>query len=367
MQRRSGTMRSGRIWLGVEAAGDIHGILDEARDCNATDVHIMAQSPVYFRIDGELHKFSDEILSASKARSLACGLLSESQIAALDEHLDLDFMCVDSDSERYRVNVGLFNGATGATIRLLPRTPRKLEELKLPNVVEELTHRGKGLVLITGSTSQGKTTTMASMIDAINRHSRKHIITIEDPIEYLHENVLSLVRQREVGRDTKTFASGLRAALRQDPNVLLIGEMRDYDTIETALRAAETGVLVLSTMHITSIEKLMDRLLAYVPPGRETMIRAMASESLQCVIHQELLPTVDGGKRVAAEVMVGTRAVKNQIRSGTDLQLRSSLMAGGSVGMQTMQASLDQLLFEGVITEGVYQSVVRNYVAITTG
>ena len=360
-------MRSGRIWLGVEAAGDIHGILDEARDCNATDVHVMAQSPIYFRIDGELHKYSDEILSASKARSLACGMLSESQVNSLDENLDLDFMCVDSDGERYRVNVGLFNGATGATIRILPRMPRKLEDLKLPVIVEELTHRGKGLVLITGSTSQGKTTTMASMVDAINRHSRKHIITIEDPIEYLHTNEQSLVRQREVGRDTKNFSAGLRAALRQDPDVLLIGEMRDYDTIETALRAAESGVLVLSTMHIVSIEKLMDKLLAFVPHGRENMIRTMASESLLAVVHQELLPTVDGGKRVATEVLVGTRGVKNQIRTGTDLQLRNSIMAGGSVGMQTMQQSLDQLLYEGVISEGVYQNVLRNYTSITTG
>src|SRR5687768_4243629 len=367
MHRRSGTMRSGRLWLGVESAGDIHGVLDEARDCKATDVNIMAQAPIYFRIDGELHKYSDEVLSASMARSLACGLLSESQVASLDENLDIDFMCVDADGQRYRVNVGLFNGATGATIRLLPSEPMLLENLKLPAVVEEMTHRTKGLVLITGSTSQGKTTTMASMVDAINRHSRKHIVTIEDPIEYLHTNNLSLVRQREVGRDTKSFASGLRAALRQDPDVLLIGEMRDYDTIETALRAAETGVLVLSTMHIVSIEKLMDRLLAFVPQGRENMIRAMASESLLAVIHQELLPTVDGGKRVATEVLVATRGVKNQIRTGTDLQLRNSIMAGGSVGMQTMGASLDQLLFEGVISEGVYQNVLKNYVAITTG
>jgi twitching motility protein PilT len=358
-------MRSGRIWLGVESAGDIHGILEEARDCHATDVHIMAQSPVFFRVDGELHKFSDEILSASKARALACGLLSESQIQALDENMDLDFMCVDADQERYRVNVGIFNGATGATIRLLPRTPRKLEDLKLPAIVEEMTHRGKGLILITGSTSQGKTTTMASMVDAINRHSRKHIITIEDPIEYLHVNNQSLVRQREVGRDTKSFAAGLRAALRQDPDVVLIGEMRDYDTIETALRAAETGVLVLSTMHIVSIEKLMDRLLAYVPLGRENMIRIMASESLLTVVHQELLPTIEGGKRVAAEILVATRAVKNQIRTGTDLQLRNSIVIGQSVGMQTMEASLDQLLFEGVITEGVHSNVMKNYVAIS--
>jgi twitching motility protein PilT len=356
-------IRSARLWLGGDAGGNIHELLASARSAGATDVHIMAHSPVLFRIDGDLQPLADEQISASVARHLACALLSEQQVLNLDEHLDIDFMCVGPDQERYRVNVGWFNGCTGATIRLLPNKPRPLAELRLPPVVEEMTRRGKGLILITGSTSQGKTTTMASMVDAINRESRKHIITIEDPIEYVHENVLSLVRQREVGRDTKTFASGLRAALRQDPNVLLIGEMRDYDTIETALRAAETGVLVLSTMHITSIEKLMDRLLAYVPPGRENMIRAMTAESLQCVVHQELLPTVDGGKRVAAEVMVGTRAVKNQIRSGTDLQLRSSLMAGGSVGMVTMTASLESLLAEGAISEGVFENVLKNYVS----
>ena len=358
-------MRSGRIWLGVESAGDIHGILDEARESNATDVHIMAHSAILFRIDGELQPYSDEVLSASLARHLACGLLSQDQVVALDENLDIDFMCVDTDQQRYRVNVGLFNGATGATIRLLPNKPIPLEELKLPWVVEEMTRRGKGLILVTGSTSQGKTTTMASMVDAINRHSRKHIITIEDPIEYVHVNNQSLVRQREVGRDTKTFASGLRAALRQDPDVLLVGEMRDYDTIETALRAAETGVLVLSTLHIVSVEKLMDRLLSFVPHGREPMIRAMTSESLQCVIHQELLPTIDGGKRVACEVLVGTRAVKNQIRTGTDLQLRTTMMSGREVGMTTMSNSLDGLLAEGVITEGVYQNVLKDYTTIT--
>ncbi len=356
-------LRSARIWLGDDAAGDIHVVLEAARAAHATDVHIMAQSPIHFRVDGQLQPFSDDQLTGSQARHLACGLLSEQQIATLDEQLDIDFMCVDQSQQRYRVNVGWFNGATGATIRLLPTSPLRLEDLRLPPVVEEMTHRGKGLILITGSTSQGKTTTMASMVDAINRHSRKHIVTIEDPIEYVHTNIKSLVRQREVGRDTRTFSTGLRAALRQDPDVLLIGEMRDYDTIETALRAAETGVLVLSTMHITSIEKLMDRLLAYVPSGRENMVRTMTAESLLGVIHQELLPTVDGGKRVAAEVLVGTRGVRNQIRGGTDLQLRSSMMAGGTVGMTTMTASLETLLAEGVITEGVYESVLRNYVS----
>ena len=361
LNRRSGTFRSGRIWLGTKDAPEITGILEEARNLKATDVHIMAHSPVYFRLDGQLTAFSPEVLSASAARHLACALLSEPQLASLDETLDLDFMCTDANQRRYRVNVGYFNGAVGATIRLLPNNPMPLEMLGLPDVVEQMTHRTKGLILITGSTSQGKTTTMASMIDAINRHSRKHIITIEDPIEVLQPRGQSLVRQREVGRDTKSFASGLRAALRQDPDVVMIGEMRDAETIETALRAAEVGVLVLSTLHIVSIEKLVDRILTYVPPGRETMIRAMLSEVLQCVIHQELLPTLDGGKRVACEVLVATRAVRATIRSANETMLRASLMSGRDVGMQTMNSSLDALLAESVISEGVYENVVKNY------
>src|SRR6185436_18732968 len=199
MQRRSGNIRSSRIWLGAEVSSNIAVILDEARAQKATDVHIMAGSVVLFRIDGELQPFSDDVMSASTARHLSCALLSEQQVSTLDEELDLDFMCVDAKQQRYRVNVGHFNGATGSTIRLLPSRPIPLDELKLPPIVSDMTHRGKGLILITGSTSQGKTTTMASMVDAINRHSRKHIITIEDPIEYLHNTGKSLVRQREVG------------------------------------------------------------------------------------------------------------------------------------------------------------------------
>lgn len=331
----------------------------------ATDVHVMAHAPVCFRVDGELRPVSDEKLTASMARHLSCALLSERQTASLEEQLDIDFMYIDARQQRYRVNVGFFNGATGATIRILPNAPIPLADLGLPPIVEEVTHRGKGLVLVTGSTSQGKTTTLASMVDAINRRSRKHIVTIEDPIEYLHVNGSSLVRQREVGRDTLTFASGLRAALRQDPDVLLIGEIRDYDTIETALRAAESGVLVLSTMHIVSIEKLMEKVLALVPSGRENMIRTMTAETLQCVVHQELLPTTDGGKRVACEVLVATRAVRNQLRSDTVLQLRSSILSGRDVGMRTMNQSLDALLNEGLITEGQYQDVMKNYASFT--
>ena len=361
MQRRSGILKAGRLWVGGGAEGDIHALLRAARDAGATDVHIMAHTPVHFRVDGALQPVSDEVLTASEARHVACGLLSDRQVATLDEQCDLDFMCADADQHRYRVNVGYFSGTVGAVIRLLPPHPKPLEALHLPAVVETMTHRTKGLILVTGSTSQGKTTTLASMVDAINRHSRLHIITIEDPIEYVHTNKQSVVRQREVGRDTRTFESGLRAALRQDPDVLLIGEMRDFETIETALRAAETGVLVLSTLHIVSIEKLMDRLLSYAPPGREALVRLMTAETLLCVIHQELLSTTDGGKRVAAEVLVGTRAARNLLKSSSEAQLRSALLSGRDVGMVTMSGSLDQLLAEGLITEGMHADVLRNY------
>ena len=361
INRRSGTFRAGRLWLGSGDAPDMALILAEARARKATDVHIMAHAPVNFRVGGELQPLSNEILSASASRHLACALLSESQLAQFDADLDLDFMVTDPNQLRYRVNVGYFNGSAGATIRLLPGKPMPLEELGLPPVVSELADRGKGLILITGSTSQGKTTTMSSLIDAINRRSRKHIITIEDPIEVLHENKQSLIRQREVGRDTKNFASGLRAALRQDPDVMMIGEMRDAETIETALRAAEVGVLVISTLHIVSVEKMIDRLLTHMPPGREQMVRSMVAEVLQAVIHQELLPTVDGGKRVACEVLVATRAVRSHLRAGSDVQLRSAIMSGRDVGMQTMNNALDGLLAQEVISEGIYHDVLKNY------
>ena len=361
MRRATGSRKIGDIWLGLGGEVSLTGLLTLARDLKATDVHILPGSPVYARVDGGLRPLTDEVLSASAARHLSFALLSEKQRASLDEVLDLDLMCIDDAQRRYRLNVSYANGAIGAVIRLLPHLPIPLEELRLPPVVEATTHRGKGLVLITGSTSQGKTTTMASMVDAINRHSRKHIVTIEDPIEYLHPKGQSLVRQREIGRDTHTFASGLRAALRQDPDVVLIGEMRDYETIEIALRAAASGVLVISTLHIVSSERLVDRLLSYAPPGRESLVRTMTSEVLHLVVHQELLPTVSGGKRIAAEVLVGTRAVRNLLKSGGDAQLRSTVMAGRDAGMVTMQASVDALLAEGEISPAVREDVLKNY------
>ena len=205
-------IRASGIWLG-ESGDDINEILRRSREIRATDIHIISGSPVFMRVDGALRPYSDDPLSASMSKHLSYALLSKKQIAKFEERGDLDFMSTDDILQRYRINVSYNNGAVGSVIRLLPNTPLSLESLKLPPAVEEMTHARKGLVLITGSTSQGKTTTMASMIDAINHHSCKHVITIEDPIEYLHVNDRSIVRQREVGRDTETFNSGLRAAL----------------------------------------------------------------------------------------------------------------------------------------------------------
>jgi len=215
--------------------------------------------------------------------------------------------------------------------------------------------------LITGSTSQGKTTTMSGIIDEVNTHHRRHIVTIEDPIEYVHPNKQSIVRQREVGKDTRTFSAGLRAALRQDPDVIAIGEMRDYETIKIALTAAETGVLVLSTLHIISIDKIIERLLSYAPEGGDGHIRELLANSLIGVVHQELLPTVDGGKRVACEVLVVTDAVRNVLRSRGMFHLRNLITTGGRFGMQSMKQSVDAMLDEGVITEEMHESVMKNY------
>ncbi|MBN2560743.1 MAG: PilT/PilU family type 4a pilus ATPase [Phycisphaerae bacterium] len=340
---------------------DIQGILKAARAKRATDIHIVAGSPVLLRVEGQLVPVTQGALSAKATKEASYSLLTEAQIAEFEEAFDIDFMMPDEERNRYRVNISYNDGAVGAVIRLLPSQPMPLEQLRLPELVGRLTQARKGLILITGSTSQGKTTTMAGMIDAINQHFRKHVVTIEDPIEYVHANKNSIIRQREVGKDTKSFARGLRAALRQDPDVIAIGEMRDYDTIKTALTAAETGVLVFSTLHIISIDKIIERLLSYAPDGSDGHIRALMAEALLGVVHQELLPTVDGGKRVACETLVATDAVRNVMRKRGTFHLRNMITTGQRFGMVPMKASLDQLHDQGAITDQVYETVLESY------
>ena len=335
-------------------------LLEHAKTQQATDIHICAGAPILFRVGGKLIPITKEKLTAEQSREITFELLTEDQKIQLEKNLDYDLMLADG-AGRYRINVGYFNGEVGATIRILPTRPKTIKELSLPDIVKDLAHRTKGLVLITGSTSQGKTTTMASMIDEINTTCEKHIVTIEDPIEYVHTNRVGIVRQRAVGRDTQTFYSGLRAALRQDPDVISIGEMRDYETIKIALAAAETGVLVLSTLHVISIDKIIERLLSYAPATDEGQLRFLLAESLQGMIHQELIPTVNGEQRVACEVLVVTGAAKNILRRKGGFFLRTVIETGKKHGMITMSESVNALLEAGVISEGVAKSILANY------
>ena len=339
----------------------IKKIFKHSRDKRATDIHIIVGFPVLVRLEGELYPISSEVLDSTSAKKLSYSLLNQNQIKEFEENLDLDFMYVDEEHNRYRVNLSYNDGNVGAVIRLLAGAPIPLAKIKLPPIVNNLTEERKGLILITGSTSQGKTTTLASLIDAVNEKFRKNIVTIEDPIEYVHTNKNSIVRQREVGKDTKSFANGLRAAMRQDPDVIAIGEMRDYETIKIALTAAETGILVLSTLHIISIDKLIERLLSYAPDGSDGHMRALISEGLLAVIHQELLPTVDGGKRVASEILIASHGVRNIIRKESTFRLSNFIATGQKHGMQTMKKSLDMLLEEEAITQSIYEEILKNY------
>ena len=340
---------------------DISGILRAARGRNASDVHVIAGSPVLFRVGGELVAAGRQILGSEETKELCYSLLKKEEIEKFEGCGDFDLVTSFGRLGRCRVNIAYNLGDVGATIRLLPGEPMSLEKLNLPPVASQITGREKGLVLLTGSTSAGKSTSMAAILDAINRTSARHIITIEDPIEYVFTNKKSVVRQRDVGHDTASFSRALRAALRQDPDVIAIGEMRDFETIKIALTAADTGVLVISTLHVMTVDKILDRFFSYAPEGQEGHLRALLSETLLCVIHQELLPTVDGGKRVACETLVVTDAVRNLLRKANTYHLRSMIATGKRHGMQSMNASLADLRSQGLITQEVHDAVAANY------
>lgn len=334
--------------------------LKDAKERRASDIHIIAGAPVMYRIGKKLHRATQGALTPELSKELSLSLLTDEQAEEFLKTRDFDIMLADEEG-RYRVNISVNNGHVGAVIRVLPEDPKTLDQLMLPPIVRELCNRSKGLILITGSTCQGKTTTMSAMIAEINATQRKHIVTIEDPVEVLHTNKQGIVRQREVGRDTASFHAALRAALRQDPDVLAIGEMRDYETIRIALTAAETGVLVISTLHIISIDKLIQRLLSYVPAEEEPHIRNLLADCLQGVVHQELLPTIDRGKRVAAEILVSSDACRNIIRRRDTHMLRNLISTGQKQGMVAMAQSIGQLLEIGVISPDVADNILGIY------
>ena len=338
----------------------IHEVLRHGRAHKVSDIHVAPGSPVMFRIARKLVPATDKVLTSKQSEKLSLELLNEHQLELFRKNLDFDYMAID-DYGRYRVNVGYFDGDVGTVIRILAQRPKTLAELKLPDVVRDLAGATKGLVLLTGSASQGKTTTMTAIIDEINSNQPRHIITIEDPIEYLHTNKQGIVRQRQVGRDTADFHSGLRAALRQNPDVISIGEMRDFETIKIALTAAETGSLVLSTLHIMSIDKIIERLLSFVATEDEGHIRYVLADTLVGDIHQELVPTRDGGKRVACEILIVNQATKHIIRNRGTFYLRNVITTGKKFGMISMQSSLQALVDEGAITAETMSDVMVNY------
>lgn len=339
---------------------EIKKIFEIANQKNATDIHICAHASILFRIGDDLIPMNETVLTSDVSKKLSYDLMNNDQIKTFEDDLDIDFMLAYHQN-RYRINISFNDGNIGSVLRILIDNPQTIDELHLPPVIKKFTTLTKGLVLITGATSQGKTTTMAAVIHEINLHSRKHMVTIEDPIEYVHRNIKSVVRQREVGRDTKTFAQGLRAALRQNPDVISIGEMRDFETFKIALIAASTGILVLSTLHTISIDKVIERLVSYGSTDFEMHIRYLLADSVQAIIHQELIPTISGEKRVACEIMVATSATRHIFRKRGAYFLRNVMATGGREGMITMRQSITKLLEEKLITEDQTHAILLNY------
>ena len=338
----------------------IKDILDEAVSSKAADIHICADAPPVFRIGKDLVPIRDKALTPDEARGLSYELMNDDQRRAFEREPDVDFMLAIGEA-RFRVNISMNHGNVGAVVRILDERPRSVAELGLPPIVKGFAKLQKGLVLVTGGTSQGKTTTISAIIHEINTDDRRHIITIEDPIEYVHANDKSIVRQRRVGTDTKTFASGLRAALRQDPDVIAIGEMRDFETFQTALIAASTGVLVVSTLHAISIDKVIERLVSYGSAEFEQHIRYLMADTIQAIIHQELIPTVTGGKAVACELLIANDAARHVFRKSGSFTLRNIIATGGKQGMITMRQSVNRLLDDAAITTDQARGVLTHY------
>ncbi len=320
----------------------------------ASDIHVTVGRPITLRINGELVSIDDYVLTPEDTRKMVREALSDSLWAQLEENGEIDSSYSLPGVGRYRINAFKQRGSYGMVLRIIPLVIPSMEALGLPKVVEELARLRRGMVLVTGPTGSGKSTTLATMVNQINNERNCHVLTLEDPIEYLHKHQEALVTQREVGSDTGSFANALRAALRQDPDVILVGEMRDLETISIALTAAETGHLVFSTLHTSGAAKTIDRIIDVFPPHQQHQVRVQLSSVIQGIISQQLLPKADGVGRVAAfEVMIATPAIRNLIREDKIHQIDTSIQTGASHKMQTMDNSLIELYRRGDITREV--------------
>jgi twitching motility protein PilT len=334
------------------ANGDIVSALEQVLFTGASDLHVTANSMPMLRVDGRLRPVpgatmwnQDEVTDAIRA------LMTEEQQETFDKNHELDFAYALPGGTRFRVNCYQQRGATGAAFRIISTTIRSLEELGVPDVVASFATLPRGLVLVTGPTGSGKSTTLAALIDLVNRTRYDHIVTVEDPIEYVHGNKRSLINQREVGSDTHSFAAALKHVLRQDPDVILVGEMRDLETISVALTAAETGHLVFATLHTQDAAQTIDRIIDVYPSHQQDQIRTQLAATLQGVVSQTLVPRASGtGRIIATEVLITTPAIANLIREGKAHQITSAMQAGRALGMHTMDQNLADLVNEGEIT-----------------
>ncbi len=329
---------------------DIAQLLTFAYQQDASDLHISSGEPPMIRVSGDMKKIKVPPLTMEQTHTIIYDIMNDAQRKHFEEYSDLDFSMELGDVARFRVNVFRQNRGMGAVFRKIPTKILTLEQLGVPPILAELSRREKGLVLVTGPTGSGKSTTLAGMIDLINDELEGHILTIEDPIEFVHRSKKCLVNQREVGPHTKSFANSLKAALREDPDIILVGEMRDLETIQLALTAAETGHLVFGTLHTSSAPKTVDRIIDVFPPSQQAQVRAMFSESIQAIITQTLCKKVGGGRIACLEVLIGTVAVKNLIREGKIHQIPSVMQTSQGVGMQTMDMALKELFDKNLIS-----------------
>jgi len=325
---------------------DFADLLVEMIERRASDLHLTAAARPTIRVRGRLVPLDNyPVLTAAGTREVIYSILTNDQRQRLETDWQIDFAYAVPGLGRFRVNAYFQRASLGAAFRLIPFEIQSVDELGLPPVVHELGHKPRGFVLVTGPTGSGKSTTLAALVDEINQTREDHIMTIEDPIEFLHTHKRCLVNQRELGADAQSFAAALRAALRQDPDVILVGEMRDLETIQTALTAAETGHLVLATLHTQDAPQTIDRIIDVFPSHQQGQVRTQLSVALQGIVTQQLLPTLDGsGRAVACEVLIPTPAVRNLIREGKTHQIASVMQTGSAQGMQTMDAALASLV-----------------------
>ncbi len=318
---------------------------------NASDLHLTENCPAIFRIDGNLAPLKSEVLQRDQIQDMIFSVLNDKQKAKFEQDKELDFSLALTGMDRFRVNVHVQRGSVEAAFRRISLFIPSMEELQLPPVIADLARRQNGLVLITGPTGSGKTTTLASMINLINSERACIIMCIEDPIEYIFTNNKSVIKQREVYRDTNSFAEALKRCLRQDPDVIVVGEMRDLETISTALTAAETGHLVLATLHTPDCPQTIERIIDVFPPYQQQQVRLQLSTALQGVISQKLAPRATGkGRIMVPEIMMATAGVRNMIRERAVEQLRTAIQTGGQLGMRTFDKSLSELYLKGIIT-----------------